>query len=267
MHFATTIICATTLINTISSEDITYLDLSELESDRITSREYPTERRNNKYVDIYTNYRDIPTVLENYQTVSTRPFITENSKRFERRLISSNEYDYSANKLKKHDQKSQSSPADDRNTYDYGRPKFKTSNYTNRYVYTSHVQKIPKLVQKTEPKPTQPTRTSINNILKRYIADLYAQKQQRPKKSALRNVKFLEEPLQALKNKTMKFANKFFSLFTVIEFPNSRCQANSASSDYEGTCYTRVECDKLNGTAIGECANGYGVCCICKLCF
>lgn len=74
--------------------------------------------------------------------------------------------------------------------------------------------------------------------------------------------KFLEVPLKGLKNKTIKLANKFLSLFTIIQFSNSRCQATSSSSDYEGFCFHRVECFKRNGTAIGFCANGYGVCCV-----
>ena len=32
-----------------------------------------------------------------------------------------------------------------------------------------------------------------------------------------------------------------------------------------GNCYTKQECDALGGTAAGECAEGYGVCCVCKI--
>ena len=31
-----------------------------------------------------------------------------------------------------------------------------------------------------------------------------------------------------------------------------------------GICYTKEECNKLGGTAASSCAEGYGVCCICK---
>mgnify|MGYP007045438048 CR=1 FL=1 len=31
-----------------------------------------------------------------------------------------------------------------------------------------------------------------------------------------------------------------------------------------GTCYSRRECRTKNGTAVAQCAQGYGVCCICK---
>ena len=32
-----------------------------------------------------------------------------------------------------------------------------------------------------------------------------------------------------------------------------------------GTCYTDTECDELQGIPGGSCAEGYGVCCVCKL--
>ena len=31
-----------------------------------------------------------------------------------------------------------------------------------------------------------------------------------------------------------------------------------------GTCYAPRECREKNGTGAGECAQGYGVCCVCK---
>ena len=34
-----------------------------------------------------------------------------------------------------------------------------------------------------------------------------------------------------------------------------------------GTCYSRRECREKNGTAVAQCAQGYGVCCICKYLF
>ena len=32
-----------------------------------------------------------------------------------------------------------------------------------------------------------------------------------------------------------------------------------------GNCFTKQECDELKGTAAGDCADGYGVCCVCKI--
>lgn len=255
-----------------SFKDIAHIDLTELESDHDTGT---SKSITPKPIDIFTNYPDTETVVESYRSLSSAyPTNEPSSRRFSN---SDNDFSY------KQSQKYTESNDYDRNNYDYSYrrmwPKFKTKNYTstllgepNTYRYVSHIQKIPKL----PPKPAEVTQTTINNILKKYIAKLQAQKQQRPKKSALldpadhKNVqsKFMfEESLMALKNKTMNFANKFFGLFTVIEFPNSRCQVNSALSEYEGTCYHRRECESLNGTSVGECAEGYGVCCVCKYVF
>lgn len=77
--------------------------------------------------------------------------------------------------------------------------------------------------------------------------------------------KFIKLPIQTIKDKTKKLANKFLSLFTVIQFPNARCSAISAANEYEGFCYHSSQCSYFNGTAIGNCANGFGVCCVCKL--
>ncbi|XP_058792284.1 uncharacterized protein LOC131664866 isoform X2 [Phymastichus coffea] len=52
---------------------------------------------------------------------------------------------------------------------------------------------------------------------------------------------------------------RFFPLFSVIRFPNSQC---TASNSFNGTCYTRRECFAQGGTALGSCANGFGVCCV-----
>lgn len=67
-----------------------------------------------------------------------------------------------------------------------------------------------------------------------------------------------------LKNSTKLLANKFLSLFTIIQFPNTPCVGMSNLNYYDGTCYYSTECEAMNGTAMGSCANGYGVCCVCK---
>lgn len=243
-------------IDSIASQDVTYVDLDilgEHDVNKTIQVEGKSIPRIHKYVDIYTNVPDTRKVLSVYETMKrTSP---------------------------------QKNVSADRNRYDYTihrspRPRFRTSkrnsNFTESTMETllpfTHVQKI---ANQRPPLPIG-TQTAINEILKKYIAKLYAQKQNSKKRQQRKHQvatikkkvqsKFLEEPWRAFKNKTMKFANKFLSLFTIIEFPNSRCQATSASSVYDGICYHRTECENLNGTAIGQCANGYGVCCVCK-CF
>ena len=48
-----------------------------------------------------------------------------------------------------------------------------------------------------------------------------------------------------------------------FRFPNGVC--TSKTSGRNGTCYASEECGERGGVASGECAGGYGVCCICKL--
>jgi len=50
-------------------------------------------------------------------------------------------------------------------------------------------------------------------------------------------------------------------IFNVIKFPNDLCEA----SPRNGTCYTSDECLERGGEPDGECALGYGVCCIFSL--
>jgi len=58
--------------------------------------------------------------------------------------------------------------------------------------------------------------------------------------------------------------SKTFSLFSVVQFPNEVCMAKSSttSDSIYGTCYTSAECTSMGGTADGNCAAGFGVCCI-----
>jgi len=59
---------------------------------------------------------------------------------------------------------------------------------------------------------------------------------------------------------------KVFSLFTIVTFPNDECTSKSGSSTGAtyGTCLSSTECSSNSGTADGNCASGFGVCCIYK---
>merc|ERR1719445_946299 len=52
-----------------------------------------------------------------------------------------------------------------------------------------------------------------------------------------------------------------FSLFSIVQFPNAGCTGSSSSTTY-GTCYTATECENAGGSADGNCAAGFGVCCL-----
>jgi len=54
---------------------------------------------------------------------------------------------------------------------------------------------------------------------------------------------------------------KTFSLFSIVQFPNEVCTSASSTTTY-GTCYTSSECTTAGGSADGNCAAGFGVCCI-----
>lgn len=52
-----------------------------------------------------------------------------------------------------------------------------------------------------------------------------------------------------------------FSLFSIVQFPNYKCTAASSSATV-GTCFTSSECSGKAGNADGNCAAGFGVCCV-----
>jgi len=52
-----------------------------------------------------------------------------------------------------------------------------------------------------------------------------------------------------------------FSLFSVIRFKNDACTAKS-NNDLRGSCHTPEECGELGGTQDGNCASGFGTCCV-----
>ncbi|XP_059078525.1 uncharacterized protein LOC131876989 isoform X1 [Tigriopus californicus] len=51
---------------------------------------------------------------------------------------------------------------------------------------------------------------------------------------------------------------KVLSLFQIIQFQNGFCMG---FGNRNGTCYTQGECEARDGSSVGTCANGFGVCC------
>lgn len=136
------------------------------------------------------------------------------------------------------------------------RPKFLTER--NQTYRRSYIQKIPK--------NQDGGRKRINTLLKDYLTKLYTQKFSGGNKNLTSQYesKFFDDSFGQLKNKTKSFTNKFLSLFHIVQFANSQCQSSSSFGDYLGTCYHETECAAMNGTNFGDCAEGYGVCCVCK---
>jgi len=56
--------------------------------------------------------------------------------------------------------------------------------------------------------------------------------------------------------------SKQFSLFSIVTFKNDECSATSTAG-LKGVCMTSTECGS-SGTADGNCASAFGVCCIIK---
>merc|ERR1712168_351547 len=54
---------------------------------------------------------------------------------------------------------------------------------------------------------------------------------------------------------------KVFSLFSIVQFPNAACTSTSGTYS-NGTCFTTSECSSKGGSAQGNCAAGFGVCCV-----
>jgi len=66
--------------------------------------------------------------------------------------------------------------------------------------------------------------------------------------------------LHAIYSQDIK-SNRAFSLFNVVKFKNSACTSTD-SDGLTGVCYTSQECSDNGGTANGNCAASFGVCCI-----
>jgi len=57
---------------------------------------------------------------------------------------------------------------------------------------------------------------------------------------------------------------KHFSLFSVVTFGNEECTSSTSVSGgaTTGTCYSSTECSDKKGMSSGNCASGFGVCCV-----
>lgn len=60
-----------------------------------------------------------------------------------------------------------------------------------------------------------------------------------------------------------KLRDPKFSIFQIIKFQNGPCRGGTTNRN--GTCFTAAECENQGGTKGGDCADGFGVCCITML--
>lgn len=54
------------------------------------------------------------------------------------------------------------------------------------------------------------------------------------------------------------------SLFNVVTFDNAVCQSTK-STENQGTCFSSTECGEKGGSAEGNCASGFGICCVISI--
>merc|ERR1712045_26028 len=68
----------------------------------------------------------------------------------------------------------------------------------------------------------------------------------------------------ASKDSVVDRTGKHFSLFSVVTFQNEQCTSETTLTGgaRAGTCYTTTECSDKGGTKSGNCASGFGVCCV-----
>lgn len=62
-----------------------------------------------------------------------------------------------------------------------------------------------------------------------------------------------------IEDQTQHRDEKFLSIFQIVKFSNDACNATDGNI---GTCFTAAECSANAGTATGNCASGFGVCCV-----
>merc|ERR1719225_73470 len=68
----------------------------------------------------------------------------------------------------------------------------------------------------------------------------------------------------ALEESPVARKEKHFSLFSVVTFKNEECTSETTLTGgaRKGTCYSASECSDKSGTKSGNCAAGFGVCCV-----
>jgi len=68
----------------------------------------------------------------------------------------------------------------------------------------------------------------------------------------------------ALEESEVDRKEKHFSLFSVVTFKNEQCTSETSLTGGAriGTCYSASECGDKGGTKSGNCAAGFGVCCV-----
>ena len=59
-------------------------------------------------------------------------------------------------------------------------------------------------------------------------------------------------------------AGKFLNFFQIVTFKNQPCATQDGSEESAGVCYSSWECSERVGKEMGNCASGFGRCCVIK---
>ena len=59
-------------------------------------------------------------------------------------------------------------------------------------------------------------------------------------------------------------AGKFLNFFQIVTFKNQPCATQDGSEESAGVCYSAWECSERGGQEMGNCASGFGRCCVIK---
>lgn len=129
--------------------------------------------------------------------------------------------------------------------------------------------------QSTRTTPRTGSNKRVEEMLKNYLTSFIINRYGAKKKTTFLNNKhwkydeqeskfLLGDALWELKNKTITKIKQFLSIFTVVKFNNTECNSTNWSGTWQGVCLTNSECTQAKGLALGDCASGYGVCCVCE---
>lgn len=138
----------------------------------------------------------------------------------------------------------------------------------------------------TDPTPTEPgngSSTSQTAYRKPTIAfsalsHKTSNKWQNNKTQIVRPISSIRETLNLIRRRIKQWftsgidlnaplvnGQRFLNVFNIIRFENSECKSTQEMlEEMIGTCYHDYQCTEMGGTSIGECADGLGVCCICR---
>jgi len=67
--------------------------------------------------------------------------------------------------------------------------------------------------------------------------------------------------LDLMTNSPNNRQERLFSVFQIVQFNNSMCNASDGTM---GVCFTAAECSLKGGVSTGSCAQGFGTCCVFK---